>query len=267
MNITFLGVGEACDPTCFNTSVLVVFSGQANNHYILLDCGFTTPHRYFAIQNDADALDAVWISHFHGDHFFGIPLLLLRFWEMNRTRPLVICGQKGTADKVLAALDLAYPGFATRLQYPLVFEELEPGRSLETAGAVWQCAENEHSQRCLSLRLDKGGKSLFYSGDGRPTGNSERLAQDCDFMIHESYRVEGQTPNHGSVTGCLELACKASVKYLALVHLAHFERAQYKNKVRELLENTEGLHCFLPEPGERWELDNNKGGSEWNRIA
>lgn len=110
---SFWGVGEACDPERFNTSLLVLSGSK--NHYILLDCGFTTPHRYFADCSEPNQLDALWISHFHGDNFFGVPLLLLRFWEMGRTRPLLSVGPPGLAEKVAQAVDLAYPCFVAPL--------------------------------------------------------------------------------------------------------------------------------------------------------
>ena len=108
MEIQFLGVGEACDEEHPNTSLLVTTSKGGS---FLLDCGFTTPHIYFGLHRQVDELDAVWISHFHGDHFFGIPLLLLRFWEMGREKRLIIAGQDGVKEKVHSAMELAYPGF------------------------------------------------------------------------------------------------------------------------------------------------------------
>ena len=65
MKIIFLGVGEACDERYLNTSLLI----YSNKKTILLDCGFTITHQFFKYEKDEDALDIVWISHFHGDHF------------------------------------------------------------------------------------------------------------------------------------------------------------------------------------------------------
>jgi ribonuclease BN (tRNA processing enzyme) len=254
MQVTFLGVGEACDPACQNTSLLVRISEKDKKHYILLDCGFSTPHRFFQLVNDPDQLDVLWISHFHGDHFFGIPLLLLRFWEMGRKKPLVVVGPEAVGEKVEAAMELAYPGFTARLGYGLDYRILVPEQDLFLVGCKWQSAVNEHSQYCQSLKLGCAGKNLFYSGDGRPTLESRRLAQGCDFMIHEAYRVKGETQNHGSVDICLEMALSAGVKNLALVHLAHFERKKYKGYVSEILSNLAGVHGFLPEPGDVFEM-------------
>jgi ribonuclease BN (tRNA processing enzyme) len=252
MHVHFLGVGEACDPERFNTSLLVVSGSK--NHYILLDCGFTTPHRYFADCSDSNQLDALWISHFHGDHFFGIPLLLLRFWEMGRTEPLLLVGPTGLEEKVEKILALAYPAFREKLQYAVQYRELEDGGSLQAAGFFWQVAATEHSQPCLALKLSDGGKSLFYSGDGRPTRGSADLAKGCTLLVQEAYRVVGETANHGSLAECLALAHQAGCEKLAIVHVAHYERDREKVEIQRLLRESGLPGAFLPEPGEQLSL-------------
>ncbi|MGV1099355.1 MBL fold metallo-hydrolase [Thiovibrio sp. JS02] len=255
MKIHFLGVGEACDPVCFNTSLLVAARSGANTHYILLDCGFTTPHRYFLDYPLADQLDALWISHFHGDHFFGLPLLLLRFWEMGRTKPLLMVGPAGLREKVELALDLAYPAFGSRLQFPLQYLTAAPDLpSFPAAGCSWRFARVEHPQSALALRLSAGGKSLYYSGDGRPTPESLKLATGCDLVVQEAYRAEEETPNHGSVGASVRFAGRAGAKMLALVHVAHHERARAKAGMAELSAHDPALTILLPEPGARLEL-------------
>jgi len=247
MEVNFLGVGDACDPERFNTSLLVISGSK--KHYILLDCGFTTPHRYFADCSEPNQLDALWISHFHGDHFFGVPLLLLRFWEMGRSKPLLLAGPCGVQEKIEKALALAYPSFLGKLKYALQYRELEDGGAWSAAGFLWQVAAMEHSQPCLALKLSVGGKSLFYSGDGRPTVASASLAKGCTLMVHEAYRVVGQTANHGSLAGCLDLARQAGCEKLAIVHVAYYERGEAE--IQRLLRESGLPLAFLPEPGER----------------
>jgi ribonuclease Z len=248
MKIHFLGVGEACDPERFNTSLLI--RSGSKKHYILLDCGFTTPHRYFADCFDPNQLDAVWISHFHGDHFFGIPLLLLRFREMGRTRPLLFVGPPGLPEKIARVVDLAYPSFLGKLGYVLRFSEIEAGGVLQAAGFLWQAAAMEHSQPCLALRVTAGGKSIFYSGDGRPTGASADLAKGCALAVHEAYRVAGQTANHGSFAECFALARQAGCEKLAIVHVACSELKGKRVEIQRLLRESGLPEVFLPEPGE-----------------
>ncbi len=216
MQILFLGVGDACDPEHGNTSVHVTTAGQL---HVLFDCGFTTPHTYFRDCIDPDQLDILWISHFHGDHFFGTPLLLLRFREMGRTKPLVIAGQSGIAETVSAVMDLAYPRFFSKLTFDLLYREIEPGRGHELNQVDFRTVETDHSQRNLGLLIDDGAHRFYYSGDGRPTGEVVSLVKDCDLVVHEAFRLNDEVRYHGSVAGCLKLAAQSHLKRLALVHL------------------------------------------------
>ena len=246
MEICFLGVGEACDPNHSNTSILV---NTACNGRILLDCGFTVPHAYFSLCEDPDELDILWISHFHGDHFFGIPLLLLRFWEMGREKPLIICGQSGIKEKVAQVMELAYPDLLKRLQFKLDFTEIEPGCFLKRRDVFWKTAENLHSQRCLSVRLEDGCDSLFYSGDGKPTEETLTLASGCNMIIHESFWLDRTASGHGNVKICLEFAKKAQADNLALVHLGRNVRRDHKELIEKVLQDA-SLNAFLPESGD-----------------
>ena len=99
MRVIFAGVGEAFDENLGNTTVLVTTGSGKRKRQILLDCGFTGAHAFWKASQDPMDLDAIWVSHFHGDHFFGVPLVLLRFWEQGRTKALTLVGQMGIEEK------------------------------------------------------------------------------------------------------------------------------------------------------------------------
>ncbi|BCO07980.1 MBL fold metallo-hydrolase [Desulfolithobacter dissulfuricans] len=246
MEVLFLGVGEACDEHHANTSVLLTTGDGCR---ILLDCGFTAAHRLFAHCRSAEEPHAVWISHFHGDHFFGIPLLLLRLWETGRTEPLTIISLQGGRDKVLAALELAYPGFEAKLQFPLIFKELDPGARLEFGGLTWQAARSIHSCTNLGLLLQDDRHRLFYSGDGRPTPETEQLMQGADLVIHEAFSLKDSIANHGSVLSCLDLARRADIGHMALVHLERNVRTGGAEVITTLL--SEYPRIWLPTEDDR----------------
>jgi ribonuclease BN (tRNA processing enzyme) len=249
LRVTFIGVGEACDADLPNTSLLVFPDTAGPTGHILLDCGFTTPHLYFKLIDDANALQGVWISHFHGDHFFGVPLLLLRFWEMNRTAPLYLAGLPGIQDKIERAMELAYPGFSEKLAFEIIYHQANPGTHFDCGGCRWSFAPMDHSKAALALRLDSNRKSLFYSGDGRPTRDSTALAKGADLAVHEAYRMEGDTPGHSSVAGCMDFAAEAEVKRLALLHMNRQDRAHRKEQINRTISRENRFELLLPQPG------------------
>ena len=246
MDVFFVGVGEACDAKHGNTSIHVQAS---NDTCFLCDCGFSAAHSYFSFCDDPDKLDSVWISHFHGDHFFGMPLLLLRFWEMKRSKPLLVIGQEGVEDKVLGAMDLAFPSFRKRLSYDICFQEIEPGSAHEISGVSFQSVQTDHSQRNLGLVINDGEKKLYYSGDGRPTEDVAELVRDCDLAVHEAFRLDEEIHHHGSITGCLKLANESNIKRLALVHLERNFRHLQAADINALLQANSLLS--LPVSGDR----------------
>ena len=255
MQVTFVGVGEAFDETLGNTSLLVSFETAGIKRQMLLDCGFTAAHAFWRHSPDPLELDAVWVSHFHGDHFFGLPLLLLRFWEQGRERPLVIIGQPALEDKVTAALDLAYPRFRSKLGFEIDFLEVSPGKDLHVLDLRWSFAENGHSSPCLALRLDHDQGSVFYSGDGGPTDGSKALGADCDLIVHEAFGIEELQSGHGSVDLCIDFALEQKARALALVHMNRDVRRSRASEVRQRLARLTPLEAFLPEPGDHFLIE------------
>ncbi|MEW6218819.1 MAG: MBL fold metallo-hydrolase [Thermodesulfobacteriota bacterium] len=245
MQILFLGVGEACDEREGNTALLVRSSPQSPAGLALLDCGFTAAHRFFAFCADRDALELVWLSHFHGDHFFGLPLLLLRLWEEGRRRPLVVCGPPGVERVVPQAFELAYPGLLPRLGFPLQLTPIPDGGAMCLAGFTLATAASEHSAMNLALRLDDGHQAIYYSGDGRPNAACLALARGCQLIVHEAFALQDPPAGHGSVTGALDFARQAGARICALVHLARHSRRQ-RHALTALTTSTGDLAVLLP---------------------
>jgi ribonuclease BN (tRNA processing enzyme) len=255
MQVIFAGVGEAFDENYGNTALLVTSGSGKRKKQLLLDCGFTAAHAFWKASQNPVALDAVWVSHFHGDHFFGLPLLLLRFWEQGRTKPLTIVGQTGIEEKVISAMDLAYPRFRPKMRFSVEFEAVSPGKDLDLLDFQWSFAENGHSSPCLALRLDHGKNSIFYSGDGSPTDQTLVLAERCDLIVHEAYGLEKEQLGHGTMNLCIEFARKAQAKALALVHMNRDVRRANAEAIKKTLAGLEGLKALLPEPGDHFEIE------------
>jgi ribonuclease BN (tRNA processing enzyme) len=73
-------------------------------------------------------VDAVVLSHLHGDHFGGLPFLVLDGQFTRRTRPLTVLGPTGTAERLHAAMETLYPGStAVQRRYVLQFVALDAG--------------------------------------------------------------------------------------------------------------------------------------------
>ena len=111
----------------------------------------------------------MYLSHLHGDHFGGLPFLLLEAQHISRRRrPLTIVGPAGTRERLIAAQNALFPGSGqTEWRFPLDFVELEQGRT-ETLGGVAVTAypvEHPSGSAAFALRFACNGRQFAYSGD------------------------------------------------------------------------------------------------------
>ena len=114
-------------------------------------------------------IDAVFISHFHADHFFGLPLLILDYVEAApRERELTIVGPPGIEGRLRALLEASLPGVAMRdWPFAVRYQEAGDGVAGKAAGLPYvarQVAHSEHLE-CFGYRVETDGRALAYSGD------------------------------------------------------------------------------------------------------
>ncbi len=249
MRVTFLGTGEACDQVRATTSILI----EQDNSLHLLDCGFTAAQQFIRQAPPEKSIESVWISHFHGDHFFGLPQLILYLHQQGRTSPLTVLSGTHAKDKVEQCMEMAYAGLLTKLSYPIHYVTVPTSTSTEHNGLHWQAAPVIHSKEPFGLLIIDGSKRLYYSGDGKPTNAAEQLMKDCDLVIHEAYTLTDTLPTHCSVEECIELAVRLQLKRLTLIHLsAEALRDHYRITA---LVNKSGLNrIFLAKEGESIQL-------------
>src|SRR5260370_37999624 len=78
-----------------------------------------------------DSFDLLLISHLHGDHFGGLPFLILDYmWETRRKRVLTIAGPAKLEERTCALMRTMFPHFELdKIKHKLKFVVLEPGRS------------------------------------------------------------------------------------------------------------------------------------------
>jgi len=145
-------------------------------------------------------VDAVVLSHLHGDHFGGLPFLLLDAeFISGRTRDLVVAGPRGTRERLRQATDAFYPGFwRRRRRCKLVFVEFADGRTVPVAGARVTPFRVVHDggAPAYALRIECGRCTVAYSGD---TAWTERLldaARGADVFLCEASSLQSPIPNH-----------------------------------------------------------------------
>lgn len=146
MKIIFLGTGEAFDENNLNNSSLV----ETKKTKLLLDCGGTVPFELWKYNNDQSFLDAIFVSHGHADHYFGLPSLFVRMWEEKRTKPLTIICQKGLEKDIKKIMELGYKGISSLFKFELKFIGVNPDQKIKFNDLNLSFAETKHSKKNFS---------------------------------------------------------------------------------------------------------------------
>jgi ribonuclease BN (tRNA processing enzyme) len=189
----------------------------------LLDCGATAlvAMRRFAI--DPERIDTIFLSHLHGDHFAGVLFLLLeQHFIARREQPLLIAGPVGTEGRVMAALDLFFPGAAQLAwRFPLRFAELSPRRTAHFGdfAITPHVVAHPSGSPAFAFRLETRDRMIAYSGDTAWTDTLVEVACGADVFIVECYAYDGSAKHHMDYLTLRRNLAKLHSKRLLLTHL------------------------------------------------
>lgn len=204
----------------------------------LIDCGATAIYNLERNHVDFNTLDLIIISHFHGDHYGGVPFILLNAnYLLKRTRPLTIVGPAGVQERVEALTESLYPGIlgaATNFDIhyqeyqdtPLSFNELK----ISALPVVHAPESIPHGVRV------EGAKTLAFSGDTEWTENLVPLCDQSDLFICECNNYNANVNGHLSYHMILEKMNLLQSKRMILTHMGADMYENMENLMLELSE-------------------------------
>jgi ribonuclease BN (tRNA processing enzyme) len=221
MKLQFVGCGDAFGSggrqnTCFHVT------GERVN--FLIDCGASSLPALKRLGIARDAIDLILITHFHGDHFAGLPFLLLDAQFTRRTRPLVIAGPEGIETKLPQVMEALFENSSrTKQKFDLEIVTLKPEETREFDAVTvtpYPVVHGESGGPFLGYRIQAEGRVIAYSADTEWTETLIPLARDTDLFIAEAYTYDRIVKNHLSLTTLESHLAEIKPKQLILTHMS-----------------------------------------------
>jgi ribonuclease BN (tRNA processing enzyme) len=223
MHLQFVGCGDAFGSggrfnTCFH---LVGTSINA-----LIDCGATSLVGMNRLAIDRNAIDTIFISHFHADHIGGLPFFILEAnYVTKRARPLTIVGPPGLKTRFPDVMECGFPGTgAMAWNFPLRFEELTIGKR-QVFGAIavtpHHVVHDDRAGPCLGFRFEAEGKVIAFSGDTEWTDTLLQVGHEADLFICEAYTRDKPIQTHMALSLLEKHLDQIKPKRLILSHMSN----------------------------------------------
>ena len=200
---------------------------------LLLDCGEGTQTAARRAGVNLMRADAICLTHYHGDHIFGLPGLLQTLGAQGRTRPLVLLGPEGLLEVWRAVYALTGPlpyavkPLVCRAGQPVALDALSDGWP---AGATLLPVATKHRVRSLGYRLDLPRAGRFDPEKARALGvpvTQWRLLQRGQAVPLAERMVQPAevlgSGNDARFAALLTAADKLGIQYIATGHHARVE--------------------------------------------
>lgn len=221
MQVRFVGCGDAFGSggrqnTCFHVT------GASVN--LLIDCGASSLPALKSRGIVRNEIDLILITHFHGDHFAGLPFFLLDAQFSRRTRPLVIAGPEGIEARLRQVMEALFEhSSSTQQKFELSVLPLEPEQT-RSFGVVnvtpYPVVHGDSGGPFLAYRIEAEGRVLAYTADTEWTDTLVPLGRDADLLVAEAYSFEKNVRNHLSLKVLESHLAQIAPKRLILTHMS-----------------------------------------------
>src|SRR3989344_5142923 len=223
IKITFLGTGPSIPTKKRNhTSIFL----QYKNEHILIDCGEGTQRQLKIAGISPLKINKIIITHWHGDHFLGIPGLFQTLATNNYTKKIEIYGPKGTEEKIELIKKLKLPNLP-------ILKELQKGKDISFNGKKIKSSSVSY--------IEKERKITFIL-DTEFNANAIKLAENSDILICESTFSKddfekAEERMHLTSEKAALIAKKSKSKKLILTHLSE----RYENNMDKILREAKAI--------------------------
>ena len=222
MHVTFVGSGDAFGSGGRLNTCIHVRTAQTT---FLFDCGASSLIGMKRLGIDRNAIDTILVTHFHADHFGGIPFFMIDAqFSAGRTRPLTIAGPEGLRDWYARVMETAFANsIKSAPKFELKLIELTTGRDHAMMGGVSVRAERVRHAAVdgpfFAYRVACDGKIIAFSGDTEWVDNLVEIGREADLFITECSSFEKKVPYHIDYVTLAANLPRIKPKRLVLTHM------------------------------------------------
>jgi ribonuclease BN (tRNA processing enzyme) len=221
MQVQFVGCGDAFGSGGRLNACFHVTGVRAN---FLIDCGASSLAALKRCHAALHDIDVILISHFHGDHFAGLPFFILDAQFSRRQRPVTIAGPRGIRMRLTQTMEALFENSSkTAQRFAISVTELEPQQSYAFGDLTVTPFEAVHGHSggpFLAYRIACEGRVIAYSADTEWTEALIPAAQDADLFIAEAYTYTTEVKNHLSYAKLAEQLPRIRPGRVILTHMS-----------------------------------------------
>lgn len=242
MFLRFLGVGAAINSIHNATSLLV-------NNNILIDAPPSISIQFHKYRLNLNELDIIIITHLHGDHYFGLPLLLIEYTLLKRDRSLKIFGPEGLKNNLLKLMQLAFPESS-------IEELISPSKSeffrlknnnviKEVDRPICKPIRVVHGvTETYGLEINNYNERIFFSSDTQTFEGLKEMLSKCAFCILDGTTFNSSLPGHMSYKDIVTFSKSYPNNWFFVTHRSKYKRTSTQK------------HILFPKDGDVFKICN-----------
>ena len=222
MQLQCIGSGDAFGSggklnTCFHVT------GEKAN--FLIDCGASSLIGLKANNINLNAINTILFTHFHADHFGGLPFFMLdaQFFS-KRTEPLTIVGPHGLATWYDRVMETSFPGSSkTKPRFEITLIELverQPASIRDLVVTAHLVNHGNPGGPFFAYRIECEGRVISYTGDTEWTDALIAAGYEADLFIAEAYFYDKKVQLHLDYVTLLAHLPEIAPKRLVLTHMS-----------------------------------------------
>lgn len=218
MQIDILGYGSALESEDIGTSLLI-------NKKILIEAPPAISNKINKNNYNINDIEIIFVSHLHGDHYFGLPFLLLERSLSKNNKKLKIIGCKQLKKNIIKLLELSFPNKDYSFFFSdngIEFCDIENCKVLSDSILEFYPIQVKHTIETYGLFLNINNKKIFYSSDTRYFFELQEIIKKSDINFIEATTLNKELKGHMTLKQLCDIAMQNPEKLIYAMHRSKY---------------------------------------------